>query len=66
LAQLSAPQLPKVAALETDLDNLTAYAVEIRYPGVEVKQAQAQAALQTAEAIRQLVRHALGLSAGEN
>ncbi|MDQ4100257.1 MAG: HEPN domain-containing protein [Chloroflexota bacterium] len=61
LAQRTAPLAPDLAVLETDLAVLNVYAVEIRYPGAGVEPAQAQAALRTAEAVRRLVRQALGL-----
>ena len=65
LARCSTPLLPELVTLEAYLDDLNVYAVEIRYAGLEVGQAKAQAALSAAEAVRQMVRHSLGLDASE-
>jgi len=45
---------------EDDLDKLSAFAVEVRYPGIQPTPEEAREALQTARAVRKFVRKFLG------
>ena len=45
-----------------DLDRLSAYAVQVRYPGEEPTPEEARIAMKTAQATRRFVRRLLGLT----
>lgn len=45
---------------EDDLDKLSAFAVEVRYPGIQPTSEEAREALQTAKAVRKFARKILG------
>ena len=62
LARLSRPVLPAVAPPDADLAWLSSYAVDIRYPGANAGQAEAERAIALAGDVRALVRGALGLA----
>jgi len=61
LARLCGPLVPSFAALDTELAELTVYAVDTRYPGAVMARDDAEAAIHIATAVRDLVRSALGL-----
>lgn len=50
-----------VSASDDQLDALSAYAVQVRYPGIELTPPEAQQALEIAKIIRRDVRKVLGL-----
>jgi HEPN domain-containing protein len=52
---------PSWAHLRPDLDRLTAYAVEVRYPAVRATKAAARDAVGICREVRTLVRHRFGL-----
>lgn len=45
-----------------DLDRLSAYAVQVRYPGEDPTPEEARAAIEIAKAVRRFVRRLLGLT----
>ncbi len=61
LLNLMLPIVPSWATLLPNLDILTTYAVEFRYPGVSSTQALATQAFQDCSTIRQMIRQYLGL-----
>jgi HEPN domain-containing protein/predicted nucleotidyltransferase len=61
LAALVGARLPGLAALGPDLDWLTDYAVDIRYPGTVAGATESDRALAIADRVRALVLPALGL-----
>jgi HEPN domain-containing protein len=61
LLDLLLPVVPAWATLLPNLDVLTTYAVEFRYPGVSATQVLANQAFQDCGVIRQTVRQHLGL-----
>jgi HEPN domain-containing protein len=61
LLDLLLPVVPAWATLLPNLDVLTTYAVEFRYPGVSATQALATQAFQDCGVIRQTIRQHLGL-----
>ncbi len=54
---------PEWEELRSDLNSLTAFAVDYRYPGEAAELAEATEALNTCRKVRSLVRIALGLEA---
>jgi HEPN domain-containing protein len=62
LIDLSGGQLPELDPLRTQLAHLSMFGIVTRYPGVQATQQAADEALQTAEAVRTVVRLKLGLS----
>ncbi len=62
LLSLMLPLEPDWVSLRPALDSLTVYAVEFRYPGMTATEEIANEAMQDCNAIRQFLRHYLGLS----
>jgi HEPN domain-containing protein len=61
LIDLSGGLLPELDPLRTQLTHLSTFGMATRYPGVHADQQAANAALQTAEAVRTAARAKLGL-----
>ena len=61
LAKLCLASLPEVSTYMHALRYLTAFAVEVRYPGVSAARSDAEQSAQAAHDIRTLVRNKLGL-----
>ena len=61
LLDLVLPVEPNWITLRPDLDSLTNYAVEYRYPGQTADEAEAREALESCRKVRAVVRAALGL-----
>jgi HEPN domain-containing protein len=57
---------PTWTTLRSELEPLTAYAVEYRYPGQSADQSEAIAALEACRKVRSAVRRALGLEASQS
>jgi len=53
---------PSWAVMRSDLDRLTSYAVEFRYPGTSADKAMARSALAVRRDVRHRVRVSLGLT----
>lgn len=64
LAALAEPLVPGVAPLRPDLDWLSDYAIDVRYPELTAGQADAERALRIATDLRALLRAELGLDSG--
>jgi HEPN domain-containing protein len=62
LVDLSGGQLPELDSLRTKLAHLSMFGIATRYPGIQATPQAADEALQTAEAVRRVVRPKLGLS----
>ncbi len=62
LYKLLLPIDPSWAAMHDDLDKLTAYAVDFRYPGAYATKANASDAIVICRDVRQRVRASLGLT----
>ncbi|MEJ5167453.1 MAG: HEPN domain-containing protein, partial [Thermoanaerobaculia bacterium] len=54
--------LPEILFLKEDLLLLSAYAVEIRYPGIEADKEDAEKCIVTLEKIRKIIRKYFGLA----
>lgn len=52
---------PSWISLQSDLNNLTRFAVNIRYPGVWATKLDAKESIKTCEEVRRLVRISLGV-----
>jgi len=61
LVELLTPPDPRLDGLSTQLEELSARAVDPRYPGFSVSRAQAAGALRIAERVRAICRDLLGL-----
>ena len=61
LLDLLLPVEPLWAGMRADLDRLTSYAVEFRYPGTSADKAMARSAVDVSWDVRQRVRVSLGL-----
>ena len=62
LAALISDATPAIDAMQTDLQWLTTYAVDIRYPGASATQTEATRAVDIATAVREHIRAALGIT----
>jgi HEPN domain-containing protein len=61
LLDLVLPVEPAWTTLRSDLDSLSAYAVEYRYPGQSADEIEAREALEACRKVKAVVRAALGL-----
>lgn len=61
LLNLVLPAEPGWTSLRSDLDSLTNYAVEYRYPGQSADEFEAREALEACRRVRSVLRAALGL-----
>ena len=62
LLDLLLPVEPSWAVMRSDLDRLTSYAVEFRYPGTSADKAMARSAVAVCQDVRHRVRVSLGLA----
>ncbi|MGH2557705.1 MAG: HEPN domain-containing protein [Thermomicrobiales bacterium] len=62
LAAQGEPIVPQIAGMRHEFEQLTTYAVDIRYPGPPADRAEADQAVATATTLRRIVRGALGIS----
>jgi HEPN domain-containing protein len=62
LLDLLLPVEPSWAVMRSDLDRLTSYAVEFRYPGTSADKAMARIAVAVCRNVRHRVRVSLGLT----
>ena len=61
LLDLLLPVEPSWAVMRSDLDRLTSYAVEFRYPGTSADKAMTRSAVDVCRNVRHRVRASLGL-----
>ncbi|HOF13138.1 MAG TPA: HEPN domain-containing protein [Spirochaetota bacterium] len=61
IAQKCLPFISKLNTMKSDLIRLTAYAVEVRYPGFEADKEAAENSLAICTEVRKLVRQYFGL-----
>ena len=62
LLDLLLPVEPSWAVMRSDLDRLTSFAVEFRYPGTSADKAMARSAVAVCQDVRHRVRMSLGLA----
>jgi HEPN domain-containing protein len=65
LMRLCLPVMPQLETHRDRLQWLTAFAVEVRYPGMGANEADAERCVQIAAALRIAIRRRLGLTAGK-
>jgi HEPN domain-containing protein len=62
LLDLLLPVEPSWAVMRSDLDRLTSYAVEFRYPGISADKAMSRRAVDVCRNVRHRVRASLGVA----
>ncbi len=62
LLDLVLPMEPDWEAMRSELDDLTSYAVDVRYPGFSTDKARAHTVMTTCGQVRDLARGRLGLA----